>query len=250
MKVLITGASNGIGRAAALLFAKKGYDIVAVGRDKEKLESLKEEIENVYQRDIEIGSYDLTVKENIKNVYNRFKNVDILVNNAGFGDHGEYLNSDYSVQEEMVKLNILSLMELTYLYGHDMKQKGKGRIINIASIAGLVSGPYMSIYYASKSFVLSFSEAVALEMKPYHIEVNCICPGPIRTGFMERVGLKDSMMFKYFKPLDSKTVAKKIVNNHHTVKFIGLSGYLLNVAVRILPRRIILKGVGLVNGRR
>lgn len=254
--VLITGASNGIGKACARVFARKGYDLVLVARHKEKLEDVKVELSE-YDVHIKNIAMDLTGEDSAVDLYNELMleniSIDILVNNAGFGDHGTFLDSSWEKQKKMVLLNVLSLMQMTYVFGQAMKSRGKGRILNVASIAGLCAGPYMSTYYATKAFVLSFSESIAYELKDYHVDVSCLCPGPTRTGFMKAANLGQSPMFKLFKPQSADSVAEigiKGLFEHHEIQFTGLSGYLLNIAARLLPRSWMKTCTGFVNGKR
>ena len=147
----------------------------------------------------------------------------------------------------------MALMQMTYVFGQSMKLRKKGRILNVASIAGLCAGPYMSTYYATKAFVLSFSESIAYELKDYNVEVSCLCPGPTKTGFMDVAHLGQSPMFKLFKPQSAEAVAEIGIQglfDNHLVQFTGLSGHLLNLAARLLPRSFLSSCTGFVNGKR
>lgn len=254
--VLITGASNGIGKACARVFARKGYNLVLVARHREKLEAVKAEL-NEYNVNIKIVVMDLTGEDSAVDLYNDLMlediSIDILVNNAGFGDHGAFHDASWEKQKKMVLLNVVALMQMTYVFGQAMKQRKQGRILNVASIAGLCAGPYMSVYYATKAFVLSFSESIAYELKDYNVEVSCLCPGPTKTGFMKAANLGQSPMFKLFKPQSAQSVAEigvKGLFDHHSIQFTGLSGYLLNIASRLLPRSFMRTCTGFVNGKR
>ena len=224
--VLITGASNGIGKACARVFARKGYDLVLVARHREKLEAVKAELSE-YDVHIKVVVMDLTGEDAAVDLYNNLVlddiSIDILVNNAGFGDHGAFHDSSWEKQKKM------------------------------ASIAGLCAGPYMSTYYATKAFVLSFSESIAYELKDYNVEVSCLCPGPTKTGFMDVANLGQSPMFKLFKPQSAESVAEIGIQglfDNRLVQFTGVSGHLLNLAVRLLPRSLIKSCTGFVNGKR
>ncbi len=252
MRVLITGASGGIGEASATLFAKKGYDLVLVGRNKEKLEEIKNNL-SIYNKEIVLIQKDLTIESEVKELVEECEslNIDILMNNAGFGDCGSFLESDINKQKDMIKVNVLALVELSYYFGNKMKEKGYGKIINTASVAGLTSGPYMSIYYATKAFVLSFSQALNEELED--ISVTALCPGPVNTKFWDVANMGPSIMFKLFKPDNATHVAYKLYKgllSNKTIIFSDISGPLLNVASRLLPRRLLNKIVGEVNGRR
>lgn len=246
--VLITGATSGIGEAAARVFSNKGYDLILVGRNKEKLEELREQYENA-----KIIECDLIENcDDLLQIITEEK-IDILFNNAGFGDSGAFLDSNYKKQEDMVRLNIEALMKLCYYVGNEMKERGEGKILNVASIAAFTSGPYMSIYYATKAFVLSFSEALHEELKDYGVSVTCLCPGPTKTKFMKTAHLKDSVMWKYFPPASANEVAKYGVKSLLANRYIaihGLSGHLLNIASRVLPRKYMTRMVAHVNKKR
>ena len=192
---------------------------------------------------------DLTGEDAAVDLYNDLVlddiNIDILINNAGFGDHGAFHDSSWEKQKKMVLLNIVALMQMTYVFGQAMKRRKKGRILNVASIAGLCAGPYMSTYYATKAFVLSFSESIAYELKDYNVEVSCLCPGVANLG--------QSPMFKLFKPQSAEVVAEIGIQglfDNRLVQFTGISGYLLNIAARLLPRSFLSSCTGFVNGKR
>ena len=191
---LVTGASGGIGMALAKEFAKHGHDLIIVARTAEKLELLKTELEKEYGIHVEAVAADLSKEAERESLfrYTQQKGMEVenLVNNAGFGDSNAFLEAAWVRQKNMVELNILALMHLTHLYGNEMKKKGKGRILNLSSVAAFSAGPYMSIYYASKGFVLSLSEAMFEELKGSGITVTALCPGPTATGFEKNAGMK------------------------------------------------------------
>ena len=161
MKALITGASSGIGRDMAKILSKKGYDLVLVARDEEKLQEVKKEIETNSQ----IISMDLSVEKNCKKLYEQVKDVDLLINNAGFGTCGDFTKTNLDKEINMINTNITAYHILTKLYLKDMKQKDKGQILNVASIAGFMPGPLMATYYATKAYVVRLSEAIREELK-------------------------------------------------------------------------------------
>ncbi len=181
------------------------------------------------------------------------KGIEILMNNAGFGDYGKFLESDYRKNRDMIRVNILALTEMTYRFGNLMVERGKGKILNVASIAGLCPGPYMNVYYATKAYVLSFSEAMAEELKGTGVTCTCLCPGPTQTNFWQRANVTASPIMKFFKPDTADHVAYKGVEGlmkKRVVVFNNVSGQLLNLAVRVMPRVVIRKSVGFMNGRR
>lgn len=210
---LITGASGGIGFELAKIFAEQKANLVLVARSRDKLEKIKEDLEEKYGVSVLSIAKDLTEEGAAQSVYDEVKKlgieVDYLINNAGFGDNNAFVDTPLHVQENMVKLNVLELTQFTHLFGKDMKERKSGRILNISSIAAFTAGPYMSVYYASKAFVLSFSEAVAEELSPFGVTVTAFCPGPTVTGFEASANLEKARMFKFFKPANAKSVAEQ-----------------------------------------
>lgn len=255
--VLITGASQGIGEASASLFARKGYDLVLVARNAEKLAALKTQLIAAHGRRVEIIAIDLTETDApltlLEILREKGITIDILVNNAGMGDCAPYLASSWEKQQDMVTLNIMALMQMTYVFGKEMKQRGHGRILNVASIAGLCAGPYMSVYYATKAFVIAFSEALAMELKEDGVTVTCLCPGPTSTGFMEKAHMGESPAFKVFPLAKAEQVAKLGVEATLKGKELvihGIGGHLLNVGVHLLPRKLMAYMTAWANGKR
>ncbi len=246
--VLITGASSGIGYEFAKLYAKDKCNLVLVARNKEKLENIKKELGNNSDFEILIYSLDLLKEENIDYLYNDLisKNIhiDILINNAGFAYHYFYVESDYNRQKDLVQLNILTLMKMSYLFGNDMKNRRNGSILNIASVASYLAGPYATTYYASKSYVLSFTEGLKEELKEYNVFVGCICPGPTKTNFEKNASLEDSKMFKSLPVAKASKVAKmgyNTIKKHKTIKncgpFVGFTSFLTRIFPRIVTRK-------------
>ncbi len=171
--VLITGASGGIGYELAKQFAMNKYNLLLVARSKDKLEKLKDELEKKYMVKVNVIVKDLAKKNAATELFNQIQkentNIDILVNNAGVGAYGKFYNIDWQRQEEMIQLNITALTELTRLFLPGMIERKNGKILNVASTAGFQPGPLMAVYYASKAFVLSFTEAIANELSGTNI---------------------------------------------------------------------------------
>lgn len=252
---LITGASGGIGKELAYLMAQNSHNLILAARSEGKLKEIKTDIQDKYNVDVNTVTIDLSHSGSAEELYNKTEGfeIDILVNNAGFGDCAAFLDSDLQRQREMMQLNVVTLMELCHLYGNDMKKAGKGKILNIASIAAVCPGPYMSVYYASKSCVLSFSQALAEELKDTGITVTALCPGPVETGFEKAANLENSKMFTYFKPAKAVAVAKhcyKAMMNGRVVVFHGVTVKLINAAAKIAPRLFARKITRAVNIRR
>jgi short-subunit dehydrogenase len=239
---MITGASGGIGKELADVFAANGFDLVIIARNREALETMKKDIENRHNRKVLLIPKDLTEPDAIDSVKEILDSdhifPDVLVNNAGFGDKAAFVDSDWDRQENMVRLNILTLMKMTYVFGKEMKQRGHGRILNLASVAAFSGGPFMSVYYASKAFVLSFSQSVNAELGPYGVTVTALCPGPTITGFEKAAGMKHSKMFSLMpqKPRDVAYAGYKACMRGQAVKYHSPVTYGFNILSRILPR--------------
>lgn len=209
---LITGASGGLGAALAEEFAKHKHNLILAARNADNLNKVKTRLEDKFGIEAHIYVADLSVEKERKLIFeftqSQNLNVDTLVNNAGFGCSGDYLDADWFTQKNMVDLNITALMHLNHLYGKLMKEKLHGKILNIASAAAFSGGPHMANYYATKAFVLSFSEALHEELKPFGITVTALCPGPTKTSFEKNAGLEQTKMFKTFGAANPKNVAK------------------------------------------
>lgn len=239
MRVLITGASSGIGRSLAIEFAKLGYDLVLVARSEGKLKELKEEIGDKVQ--VELYPLDLTNYENCVKLHNRFQDIDILVNNAGFGLFGDFTNTELEQELEMIELNVKTVHTLMKLYLKDMVKKDKGQILNVASIAGFMSGPLMSTYYATKNYVVCLSEGVREELRKMNsnVKLSILCPGPVKTNFDNVAGVQFSLKGK-----SSDEVAKYTVYKLQKGKFYiipGLQIKIIRILKRIIPDSLVAK---------
>ncbi len=194
MKALVTGASSGIGRDIARILSEYGYDLILVARDKAKLEEVQKELKT----NVQIAVLDLSDEKAIKELYivTQKENIDVLVNNAGFGDFGDYTETELPKELDMINVNIKAVHILTKMFLKDFTAKNHGHIINIASIAGLMpGGPLMSTYYATKSYVVSFSLAIAEELRrnKSNVKISVVCPGPVATNFDNVAGVKFSL---------------------------------------------------------
>lgn len=184
---LITGATGGIGYELARIHAEKGDDLILVARNKEKLDEIKNDLEKTFSITVHTIQKDLSLIGSAYEVYNKVNdlniNVDYLINNAGFGDVRLFTETDWPKQERMINLNVTALTHFTRLFLPQMISRGSGRILNVASVASFVPGPTMSVYFASKAYVLSFSEAIAEEVRGKGITVTALCPGPTESNF-------------------------------------------------------------------
>lgn len=245
---LITGASKGIGLELTYLFAKNNHNLILVARSKDLLEIIKHEIESKYKVKVVIISADLTKDDIAKEIYSYTKeqmlNVDILVNNAGFGDYGYFIDTSVSKNKDMVNLNIITLSELCHYYLKDMLEHKNGKIMNVASIASFLPGPLMATYYATKSYVLSFTEALSKELKGTNVSVTALCPGTTKTNFFDvaNANEKNSNLLKNMKPADPKKVAlygyKKLMRKK-VIALYGASNRLLVFLIRLVPRSLV-----------
>lgn len=247
---LITGASGGLGLSFVKLFAGDGYDLVLVARNAERLDEIKKEIEDQYKVNVLTVPKDLCSENGAREVLDATNaagvSVDVLVNNAGFGDFGEFYKSDLNKQVRMVNLNCIALMQLCHLYLPEMVKRGEGRILNVDSIAAFQPGPLMSTYYATKAFVLSFSQALTRELKGTGVSVTALCPGPIRTNFDTAAELGESGLFKNLKVWDPDTVAKFGYKNMNKGKPVCVCGFVNKIIVfsnRLAPRTLVRNAV-------
>lgn len=244
--VLITGASTGIGYELAKLFAKEHKNLVLIARNQKRLEEVSSELQKLAPVRIFSLSTDLSNPDSPKQIFgftqkeNLF--VQTLVNNAGFGSSGYF--HELPIQEElaMIQVNITSLVHLTRLYLPEMIQKKQGEILNVASTAAFQPGPFMSNYYATKAYVLHFTEGLAEEVKEFGIKVCALCPGPTHTEFQKRANLKNALLFKSPLAMDPEEVAKAGIEALKSGKVVEIPGFLnwtLSKSVSITPRSLI-----------
>jgi short-subunit dehydrogenase len=247
---LITGASNGIGLELAGIFASKGVDLVLVARNKIRLDDLKLELEKDYGISVHTIGMDLASVNSAQQVYDETSKqnirVDYLINNAGFGDLGMFYETDWNKELQMINLNITTLTQFCKLYLRDMINRGSGKIMNVASTAAFQPGPMMAVYYATKAYVLHFSEAIGNEVRDKGITVTALCPGPTETGFQSAAAMEESNLVKGKKLATSKQVAEfgyKALMKGNPVAIHGLKNWLLVNSVRMAPRKLIVKVV-------
>jgi len=235
---LITGASSGIGKELARIHASKKGDLILVARRIEELNALKNELEKQFSVKVWVFQQDLTQIGAAKNVYEFTKNenlvVEYLFNNAGFGGHGFFVDRPIEKDLEMIDLNVSSLVELTHLFLQDMKKRKSGKILNTASTAGFFPGPLQATYFATKAFVVSFTRAIAHEIKPFNITVTALCPGPVKTEFEKVSGMSGGSLFE--KAASAKSTAEKGYLAMEKGKVICISDPILNILIQyIMP---------------
>lgn len=262
MKALITGASSGIGKDMAKILNQKGYNLVLVARDIEKLEQTKKELEKSVQNEptiennkiekayknskkatnkIEIIQMDLSEEQNCIELANKVKDIDILINNAGFGDCGRFSETDLNKDISMIKTNVIAYHILTKLYLKEMKKKNSGKILNVASIAGFMPGPLMATYYATKNYIVRLSEAIREELKKEKskVQISILCPGPVETNFNKVANVKFSL-----REANSMQVAKYAIKKLEKGKFYivpGIDVKLARFGAKIAPSNFVAK---------
>lgn len=237
MKALVTGASSGIGRDIAIELGKRGYDLILVARNEDKL---KETAKNI-KTNVRIILKDLASKDNCIQLYEETKNedIDVLINDAGFGVHGKFVDTDLNKEIQMIETNITALHILMKLYLKDMVKKNSGHILNVASMAAFGPGPLMSAYYASKAYVYRLSEGVKTELKKNDskVKISVLCPGPVRTNFNKVAGVDFAA-----PSLSSEYVAKYAVNKMLKNKFSIVPGTFMKITrflEKIAPHNLV-----------
>ncbi|WP_406686335.1 SDR family NAD(P)-dependent oxidoreductase [Rossellomorea vietnamensis] len=244
--VLITGASSGIGLKFSHKFAGSGHDVILVARSEEKLLALSQEIMNKYGVKAYVFLSDLSKPQASKKLYDEIKaqgiRVDILINNAGFGLFGEFEETELSKELDMIQVNITALTELSKYVGKEMVSRKNGRILNVASTAAFQPGPLMAVYYATKAYVLSFSEALANEWASHGVKVTALCPGATETGFSDAAELQSSKLFQSGVMSVEEVVEegyKQMMTKDKVVIVPGMKNRMLTQAIRFMPRKMV-----------
>ena len=246
---LITGASSGIGKELARIHAKNNGDLILVARRLNLLESLKEELETTFSIQVLVFEFDLTETNSGSKLVDLIKEKNIkinyLFNNAGFGGYGDFVERELNLDLEMIQLNVTALVELTHGIANQMIENGGGKILNTASTAGFLPGPLQATYFATKAFVVSFSQALNQELRSKNVSVTALCPGPVQTEFIAVAGMSKSKMFQGAK--SAEYTAKKGYNALMNDKLICISEpslhFLINYMLWMVPRRMVLKMV-------
>ncbi len=250
---LVTGASSGIGEEIARNLAARGHDLVLVARRADRLRQLSQELQargaqahvvaaDLAQRD----GADLLAQE----LATRGLQVDVLVNNAGFGVFGKHVDSPLADEQQMIDVNITALTRLTKLLLPGLVQRGRGRILNVASTASFQPGPYMAVYYATKAYVLSYSEALAEELAGTGVTVTALCPGPTASGFQDRAAMQDSALVRGKNLPTAAEVARYGVAAMLRGQRVAIHGWMnwaMAQSVRFTPRRLVTALVALMS---
>jgi hypothetical protein len=255
---VVTGASEGIGAELARVFAAKGHELALVARRRDRLEALADEIASIGAPRPIVVELDLLTDNAAEKLETALKEagatVETLVNNAGFGLMGRVAELDASEQLAMVDLNVHALTALTLRFLKSIVA-AKGAILNVASVAAFMPGPGFAIYYATKAYVLSFTEALAQELKPSGVKVSCLCPGPVATGFQSRAGFDFSGALAAMKPaiLPANEVARQAYEGLTAGKRVivpGVVNWLMIWASKLTPRTVLLPLLALGQQRR
>ena len=244
--VLTTGASGGIGYEFAKLFAHDRYNLVLVARSGDKLTKFAADLQQRYGISVKTVALDLASPLAPQFLFDQLQRdgitTDILVNNAGYGGFGQFATMPLEEALGQINLNISALTALTRLFVPSMVERHSGKIMNVASTAGFQPGPLMAVYYATKAYVISFSEAIANELKPSGVTVTCFCPGATDTGFATRAGNDKTRLFEKFAPMTAKTVAAdgyRSLMKGKTLVISGTKNWLLAESVRFAPRKAV-----------
>lgn len=241
-RALVTGASAGIGLELARCFARAGYDLVLVARSTQKLLDVAAELRGAFGIAAQPVTLNLSDPGAPQALFAQIPSCEVLVNNAGFGNNGSFARIDESEMLAEMQLNVVALTQLTRLYLPDMIARGKGRILNLASTAAFLPGPHMAVYYASKAYVLSFSEALAREVRATGVTVTCLCPGATETGFAARAGMEHVALHRLPRA-NASHVAKagfEGTMRGQPVVVPGISNKLVALSSRFTPRRLLL----------
>jgi short-subunit dehydrogenase len=247
---LITGAASGIGYELACIFAAENYNLVLVDRNEFKLLEMAIDFKEKFNIFIKTIVKDLSIPTAPEEIFTQLQqeeiNIDILVNNAGFGTYGLFNETDLMTELEMLQVNLVCLTHLTKLFLKNMVKQGRGKILNVASAAAFQPGPLMAVYFATKAYVLSFSEAVANELEGTGVTVTVLCPGSTVSAFHERTGMADSKLVKGQKMMDAQTVAQigyDALMRCQTIVVPGFVNKLLAKIVGFFPRNLVTKVV-------
>jgi short-subunit dehydrogenase len=245
---LITGAADGIGYELACIFAAHNYHLVLVDRNGLKLVEIAAKFQEKFGIFAKTIVKDLSISTAPEEIFTELQladiNVDVLVNNAGFGIYGLFHETDLAAELEMLQVNLVCLTHLTKLFVKHMVKQGEGKILNVSSAAAFQPGPLMAVYFATKAYILSFSEAIANELEGTGVTVTVLCPGSTASAFHERTGMADSKLLKGKKMMDAQTVAEigyRALMKGQTIVIPGFMNKLLAKCVRFVPRNLVTK---------
>jgi len=242
---LITGASSGIGKALASEFAKDGYNLILAARGVAKMQTLADELQQRHKVTVTVIGADLETNDGAQKLYADIKarniTISALANNAGYGTFGEFKDSALAPELAMMQLNMNTVVALTKLFMPDLITS-KGKVLNTASTAAFQPGPYMAVYYATKAFVLSFSEAIAAELAAHGVTVTALCPGPTASGFQDKADMHASALVQGKRLPTSEEVAAKgyrALQRGQRVYIPGCMNWIMAQCVRLSPRSLV-----------
>ncbi len=247
--VLITGATQGIGYELSKLFAQDEYNLILVARNEQRLNEIRKNFTAEFKVNIRVIAKDLSRPDSAQEIFEQLKLeniiVNILINNAGFGHLGKFSETDWDVEQKMIQLNITTLTQMTKLFLPDMLDLNQGAIMNVASTAAFMPGPLMAVYYATKAYVFSFSQALSNELKDTNITVNTLCPGATETEFSRVAEMDNSKLFSspLMSVMDAETVARmgyKDLMNEKDLTITGAMNKMLVQSIRVSPRKIVM----------
>ena len=242
MKAIVTGASGGLGLEFAKLLAADGVDLVLVARSRDKLDAIARDLGATYHCNVETIVQDLGVFDAASRIVERVPSCDILVNNAGFASNGRFDELPPGRVREEVLLDVVTLTELTRAYLPAMRAQHSGRVLNVASTAGFLPGPFMAVYYACKAYVVSFSQAISEELRGTGVTVTCLCPGATHTGFADRANAQESLLFR-LPTANAAQVAKagyRAMMQGRDIVIPGMTNKALTLSMKFSPRRMLL----------
>lgn len=244
---LVTGASSGIGKELARLLAQDQHDLVLVATNGNKLEELAKELRQKWNARVTVIAKDLSTPTAAREVFSELQNrnirVSVLINNAGFNVYGPFVETDLESELRMIHVNLLALTSLTKLFVHPMVEQGFGRILNVASTGSFSPAPLDSVYCATKAYVLSFSEAIAEELKGTGVTVTALCPGPTATEFAERAQMTGTKIFngRLMSAKDVASVGLNALMRKKTIVVTGLANRAMVFSIRFSPRSLVTK---------
>ncbi|HEX8231246.1 MAG TPA: SDR family oxidoreductase [Chloroflexia bacterium] len=247
---LVTGASGGIGYELARLLARDGYNLVLVARSADKLNEMKQHYEARAGIRVHVIVKDLAQPSAPQEIFDELQRegiaVDVLVNNAGFTEFGKFVETSLEKELQLMQVNIVTLTHLTKLFLPGMVERGWGKVLNLASTAAFFPGPLMAVYYASKAYVRSFSEALWVELEGTGVTVTVLCPGPTETGFQKRGNMEDSRLVAGRKIMDARTVARigyRAMMKGRMLVVTGLRNWVNVEATRFIPDKMLARTV-------
>ncbi|MBN1597219.1 MAG: SDR family oxidoreductase [Bacteroidales bacterium] len=246
---LITGASSGIGFELSQKFAEEGHNLILISRQKNKLEQISVDLKKNYSVEVLIIPEDLSQPDSVDRIIKVLNNnsikIDYLINNAGFYVKGNFTETSWKEEQKLIQLQCITHTKLTKLLIPDMLKTGKGGILNIASTGSFVSGPYNAVYCAVKSFVLSFSEAVAQELSGTGVSVTALCPGGTKTAFQQYDKKKRSLLFPLMSASDVAKAGYKALMSGKRLAVPGMMNKIQTTLIQYLPRKLATRLAGL-----